>query len=64
MMKYLSKSIIHACVDLRINYYYREASDRMHSITDINIGRLLSELQTGGNVRFEDGKPSDLWCVN
>ena len=27
----------------------------------MTVQRLLLELETGGNVRFEDGKPSDAW---
>ena len=32
-----------------------------------NIHRLMTELETGGNIRFEEGKPSDKWftsCVD
>ena len=33
----------------------------MNSVSEMTVQRLLLELETGGNVRFEDGKPSDLW---
>ena len=32
-----------------------------------SICRLLVELETGGNIRLEDGKPADVWyssCVD
>lgn len=32
-----------------------------------NIGRLMTELDTGGNIRFEEGRPQDKWytsCVD
>ncbi|OWZ12517.1 hypothetical protein PHMEG_00014310 [Phytophthora megakarya] len=34
--------------------------------SEMNIARLMLELETGGNIRLEDGKPSDAWfgsCV-
>jgi hypothetical protein len=37
------------------------------SISDYNTSRLIVELETGGNIRLEDGKPSDVWyssCVD
>ena len=37
------------------------------SISDGSIRRLITELETGGNIRLEDGRPSDLWytsCVD
>jgi Leucine-rich repeat (LRR) protein len=36
-------------------------------VSEQNITRLLLELETGGNIRLEDGKPSDVWfssCVD
>ena len=33
----------------------------MNSVSEMTVQRLLLELETGGNVRFEDGKPSDPW---
>uniref|UniRef100_A0A7S4J9U1 U2A'/phosphoprotein 32 family A C-terminal domain-containing protein n=1 Tax=Guillardia theta TaxID=55529 RepID=A0A7S4J9U1_GUITH len=37
------------------------------AISDYNTSRLIVELETGGNIRLEDGKPSDVWyssCVD
>eukprot|EP01062_Namystynia_karyoxenos_P058429 TRINITY_DN4997_c0_g3_i1.p1 TRINITY_DN4997_c0_g3~~TRINITY_DN4997_c0_g3_i1.p1 ORF type:complete len:1660 (+),score=672.78 TRINITY_DN4997_c0_g3_i1:84-4982(+) len=39
----------------------------IESISQHNISRLLVELQTGGNIRMEEGKPTDVWyqsCVD
>lgn len=36
-------------------------------MADQNIGRLITELDTGGNIRFEEGRPQDKWytsCVD
>ena len=36
-------------------------------MSEQNIHRLMTELETGGNIRFEEGKPSDKWfssCVD
>eukprot|EP00644_Phytophthora_capsici_P004087 jgi/Phyca11/131523/e_gw1.107.73.1 len=48
-----------------INSYLR---DRYSAVctSETNIARLMLELETGGNIRLEDGKPSDAWfgsCV-
>ena len=40
---------------------------RVCSISEESIQRLVVELETGGNIRLEDGKPSDVWyssCVD
>lgn len=39
----------------------------MYEMSEQNIHRLMTELETGGNIRFEEGKPSDKWfssCVD
>eukprot|EP00949_MAST-11_sp_MAST-11-sp1_P004981 g4981.t1 len=36
-------------------------------VSEDNIARLIVELETGGNIRLEDGKPTDVWyssCVD
>ena len=33
----------------------------MENISESTIKRLLLELETGGNVRFEDGTTNDVW---
>jgi hypothetical protein len=37
------------------------------TISNYNTSRLIVELETGGNIRLEDGKPTDVWyssCVD
>ena len=34
---------------------------KIYEISEENIHRLITELETGGNIRFEEGKPSDKW---
>lgn len=51
----------------RMNYEFNRLRTSLQSTSDINIARLLLELETGGNIRLEDGKPSDAWfasCVD
>lgn len=54
----------------RIDHFYAESIDRIAHLKDMSLQRLMTELETGGNIRFEDGKPSDLWyksdeyCIN
>eukprot|EP00741_Cyanophora_paradoxa_P011210 tig00020554_g10830.t1 len=43
---------------------FREATFHM---SEVNISRLVIELETGGNIRLEDGKPEDVWyssCID
>ncbi|XRB06100.1 U2 small nuclear ribonucleoprotein A [Pycnococcus provasolii] len=47
--------------------FFGEAERRTHELADAYTRRMIVELETGGNVRLEDGKPSDLWytsCVD
>ncbi|KAK3738851.1 hypothetical protein QZH41_015070 [Actinostola sp. cb2023] len=44
-----------------IDACYRESCEQVQLVSDMTIQRLLVELETGGNVRFEDGKPPDVW---
>ena len=40
---------------------------QVYNLTEVYVRRLLMELSTGGNIRMEDGRPSDLWyssCVD
>ena len=37
---------------------------RIKAVEDASIGRLALELESGGNVRFEDGVPSDPWFLS
>ncbi|KAK2163213.1 hypothetical protein NP493_1474g00024 [Ridgeia piscesae] len=49
----------HKCSE--IAYYHQESLERMKQTAEGTVHRLLTELETGGNVRFEDGLPSCLW---
>ncbi|XP_048590343.1 leucine-rich repeat-containing protein 9 isoform X2 [Nematostella vectensis] len=44
-----------------IEQCYQESCQQVKSVSDMTVQRLLLELDTGGNVRFEDGKSSDAW---
>mmetsp|Transcript_34109 Transcript_34109/g.96662 ORF Transcript_34109/g.96662 Transcript_34109/m.96662 type:complete len:1474 (-) Transcript_34109:585-5006(-) len=40
---------------------------RVHELSNEYVRRMMVELETGGNIRMEDGKPTDLWhssCVD
>jgi hypothetical protein len=44
---------------------FADSSQRTYENSDQYVRRLLVELETGGNIRMEDGRPTDLWygCV-
>jgi hypothetical protein len=49
------------------NLMLEHLKQKICAISETNISRLLLELETGGNIRLEDGKPSDVWytsCVD
>lgn len=37
---------------------------RVHAMASLMCGRLMTELNTGGNVRFEEGGPGDAWAMS
>lgn len=39
-------------------------SQRLMTLSQATISRLLVELETGGNIRLEDGKPADVWYTS
>eukprot|EP01138_Halocafeteria_seosinensis_P014919 gb/GECG01015230.1/.p1 GENE.gb/GECG01015230.1/~~gb/GECG01015230.1/.p1 ORF type:complete len:2060 (+),score=282.85 gb/GECG01015230.1/:1-6180(+) len=46
---------------------YQVLQERLINIASKNTSRMLLELGTGGNIRLEDGKPSDVWfnsCID
>lgn len=45
----------------RIESYYQDTLARIRHTRDIWVGRLVTELESGGNIRFEDGLPSSVW---
>ena len=36
----------------------------LNDVSEESIARLIIELETGGNIRLEDGKPSDVWYTS
>ncbi|GAX73782.1 hypothetical protein CEUSTIGMA_g1233.t1 [Chlamydomonas eustigma] len=49
------------------NVSFDACCDRTYQLTEASVRRMLLELDTAGNVRLEEGKPSDLWytsCVD
>ncbi|KAG1695276.1 hypothetical protein DVH05_020655 [Phytophthora capsici] len=50
----------------RMNQDFERLRTGLRCTSETNIARLMLELETGGNIRLEDGKPSDAWfgsCV-
>ena len=41
--------------------FCEEATARIQRAADNMANRLVVELETGGNVRFEEGSTSDVW---
>eukprot|EP00760_Papus_ankaliazontas_P017886 PhM_4_TR17392/c0_g1_i1/m.92790 len=46
----------------RVERYFKQMKSGIHASTTDHVNRLLLELNTGGNVRLEDGQPKDVWC--
>ncbi|KAF5838089.1 hypothetical protein DUNSADRAFT_3398 [Dunaliella salina] len=47
--------------------YFEACCGRMHKMVEAHVSRMLLELDTAGNIRLEEGRPSDLWfasCVD
>lgn len=42
---------------------YETAKDRLQEISEHNLSRLIVELETGGNIRLEDGRATDVWSI-
>ncbi|KAK1932454.1 Leucine-rich repeat-containing protein 9 [Phytophthora citrophthora] len=54
------------CAVYRMNQDFERLRTGLRCTSETNIARLMLELETGGNIRLEDGKPSDAWfgsCV-
>lgn len=48
--------------DIReLQVIYEALRKRVYEMSEQNIHRLMTELETGGNIRFEEGKPTDKW---
>ena len=46
---------------------YESLRRKIYEMSEQNIHRLMTELETGGNIRFEEGRPQDRWfssCVD
>jgi hypothetical protein len=46
---------------------YQGLRKKVFDLSEQNIHRMMTELETGGNIRFEEGKPTDRWyssCVD
>lgn len=44
-----------------IEQTFERCKKEAYELSDVAVRRLRLELETGGNTRLEDGKPSDLW---
>ena len=67
-LKLLKEAIEKKTVEIEATEHMVKAiKTQVCSISDYNTSRLIVELETGGNIRLEDGKPSDVWyssCVD
>ena len=52
--------IFYACYN-RVEAFYKETVSRFRESANMLVNRMVVELESGGNVRFEEGSPSDLW---
>jgi len=53
--------LLFLCADGRLQDMCTESLDRARAVIEDMIKQTVMELETGGNVRFEYGKPSDPW---
>lgn len=44
-----------------IDHVYERLRRQIYELSEQNIHRMITELETGGNIRFEEGKPTDKW---
>ena len=44
-----------------IELYHENLKKMIYDLSEQNIHRMITELETGGNIRFEEGEPSDKW---
>ncbi|KAF4031863.1 Leucine-rich repeat domain-containing protein [Phytophthora infestans] len=74
MLRKLEKKLecINSCLRDRYTAVHRMDQDldrlriSLRCTSEMNVARLMLELETGGNIRLEDGKPTDAWfgsCV-
>ncbi|XP_053406324.1 leucine-rich repeat-containing protein 9-like isoform X5 [Mercenaria mercenaria] len=47
-----------------IEAFYTETVTRFRESANTLVNRMVVELESGGNVRFEEGSPSDLWFTS
>lgn len=43
---------------------YERLKRGINELSEQNIHRMITELETGGNIRFEEGKPTDKWFTS
>ncbi|CAE7853559.1 Lrrc9, partial [Symbiodinium sp. KB8] len=48
----------------RIKARFQHLRHQLLTISEENISRLIMELSTGGNIRMEDGRTSDMWYAS
>ena len=41
-----------------------DSTGRLYQLVSAHIGRMMLELETAGNIRLEEGRPTDQWCVH
>jgi hypothetical protein len=47
-----------------IELVYEKLRRAIYELSEQNIHRMITELETGGNIRFEEGKLSDKWFTS
>lgn len=43
---------------------YETEKTKIYNYSEQNISRLVTELESGGNIRFEEGKSQDKWYAS
>jgi hypothetical protein len=47
-----------------LEVYYTDAVERARQAVEGIVHQVVTELESGGNIRFESGKPTDPWCAD
>jgi Leucine-rich repeat (LRR) protein len=50
--------------DVALRGYFESFKKSVSDMCESTFARMIVELETGGNVRLEDGKPSDVWYTS
>ncbi|KAG2444570.1 hypothetical protein HXX76_001315 [Chlamydomonas incerta] len=54
----------YGAAEAELDRAFEAASERVYTLLEGLVSRMMLELDTAGNIRLEDGRPSDLWYAS